>query len=212
MKKAEYFWDKIAEKYDEAEERFEPIHTQVLQFIKSYLNSNDIVLDYGCATGSKAFKLSSTVKEIHGIDISSKMIGIAKRRLTNSNVKNLCFTQTTLFEEKLKKESFNVIIAIAILHSLENNYQVVQRIAELLKPGGLFISATPCLKEKMAFSNKLQMYLYAILSKTGIVPVTLKRFKFNDLDNLLSNENFKIIMTERIFYQMSSYLIVARKV
>ena len=140
------------------------------------------------------------------------MIEIAKRRLTNSNVKNICFTQTTLFDEKLKEESFDVILAIAILHSLENNYQVVRRIAELLKPGGLFISTTPCLKEKMAFSNKLQMYFYAILSKTGIVPVTLNRFKFNDLDNLLSNENFKIIKTERIFYQMSSYFIVARKV
>jgi ubiquinone/menaquinone biosynthesis C-methylase UbiE len=212
LKKAEDFWDKIAEKYDEAEARFEPIHTKVLQFIKSYLNSNDIVLDYGCATGSKAFKLTSIVKEIHGIDISSKMIEIANRRLTNSNVKNLCFTQTTLFDEKLKRESFNVIMAIAILHSLENNFQVVQRIADLLKPGGLFISATPCLKEKMAFSNKLQMYIYTILSRTGIVPVTIKRFEFKDLDDLVSNEYYKIIKTERLFYQMSSYLVVARKV
>jgi 2-polyprenyl-3-methyl-5-hydroxy-6-metoxy-1,4-benzoquinol methylase len=212
LKKAEHFWDRIAEKYDEAEERFEPIHTKILQFTKSYLNGNDIVLDYGCATGSKAFKLASTVKEIHGIDISSKMIEIARRRLASSNVKNISFTQTILFDEKLKEESFDVILAIAILHSLENNYQVVQRIAELLKPGGLFISATPCLKEKMAFSNKLQMYFYALLSKTGIVPVTLNRFKFNDLDNLLSNKNFEIIKTERVFYQMSSYFIVARNV
>ena len=73
MKNAEHFWDKIADKYDEAEERFEPIHTKVLQYTKKYLNSNDIVLDYGCATGSKAFKLTCNVKKIHGIDISSKM-------------------------------------------------------------------------------------------------------------------------------------------
>jgi hypothetical protein len=65
----------------------------------------------------------------------------------------------------------------------------------------------------MAFSIKLQMYFYAILSKTGIVPVNLKKFKFNDLDNLLSNESFKIIKNERIFYKMSGYFfIVAGKV
>ena len=74
MKNAEHFWDKIADKYDEAEERFEPIHTKVLQYTKKYLNINDIVLDYGCATGSKAFKLTCNVKKIHGIDILSKMI------------------------------------------------------------------------------------------------------------------------------------------
>ena len=88
----------------------------------------------------------------------------------------------------------------------------MQRIAELLKPGGLFISATPCLKEKMDLPNKMQMYFYTILARIGMLPINLNRFKFSDLDNLLSNENFKIIKTDRLFYQMSSYFIVARKI
>ena len=33
MKKAGYFWDKMAEKYDDAEERIKPVHTKVLKLI-----------------------------------------------------------------------------------------------------------------------------------------------------------------------------------
>ena len=74
MKNSEHFWDKIADKYNEAEERFKPIHTKVFQYTKEYLNSIDVVLDYGCATGSRTFKLTCNVKKIHGIGISSEMI------------------------------------------------------------------------------------------------------------------------------------------
>lgn len=211
MKKSENFWDKIADKYDEAEERFEPIHIKIVEYTKKYLSGSEIVLDYGCATGTKAFNLASNVKEIQGIDISSRMIEIAKERLISSNTKNVNFTKTTLFDEKFCKDSFDVIVAFAILHGLENNEHVMKRIAELLKPGGLFISATPCLKEKMAFLYKFQMYFYLLLSKTGMIPVSLNRFKFSELEDLITNGNFQIIEAEKFFYKMSSYFIVAKK-
>lgn len=212
MNKSEKFWDKIADKYDKAEERFEPIHIKVIEDTKKYLNGSEMVLDYGCATGTKAFELAGNVKKIQGIDISSKMIEIAKRRSASRNTHNIDFAQATLFDERFGKESFDVILAFAILHGLENNLSVMKRIAKLLKPGGLFISATPCLKEKMAFSNKFQMYFYLLLSKTGMIPINLNRFKFYELDELIANGNFQIIKTEKIFYKMSSYFIVAKKI
>jgi 2-polyprenyl-3-methyl-5-hydroxy-6-metoxy-1,4-benzoquinol methylase len=64
---------------------------------------------------------------------------------------NVDFAQTNLFDERYTKESFDVILAFNILHFLEDHRQALQRITELLKPGGLCISLTPCLREKMAF-------------------------------------------------------------
>jgi ubiquinone/menaquinone biosynthesis C-methylase UbiE len=92
LEKSEIFWDKIAGKYDKAEERFEPIHIKVVEHTKKYLSGSEIGLDYGCATGTKAFELAGNVKEIQGIDISSKMIEIAEKRLIGSNTKNINFT------------------------------------------------------------------------------------------------------------------------
>ena len=89
MDKSEKFWDTIAGKYDKAEERFKPLHIKNVEYTKKYLSGSEIVLDYGCATGSKAFELARSVKEIQGIDISSKMIEIAKERLDSSNTRNI---------------------------------------------------------------------------------------------------------------------------
>ena len=70
MNKPEKFWDRVAENYDKSESRFEPIHIKVVENSKKHLKESDIVLDYGCATGTKAFRLSGHVKKIQGIDIS----------------------------------------------------------------------------------------------------------------------------------------------
>jgi predicted TPR repeat methyltransferase len=69
MVESEKFWDRLAEGFDEGEDDFEPIHTRVLENTKKYLNAGDVVLDYGCATGTKAFELASDVQRIQGIDI-----------------------------------------------------------------------------------------------------------------------------------------------
>ncbi|MBT4442594.1 MAG: class I SAM-dependent methyltransferase [Oceanospirillaceae bacterium] len=37
-------------------------------------------MDYGCGTGTASCVLASQVKEIHGIDISSEMIRVAKKK------------------------------------------------------------------------------------------------------------------------------------
>ena len=51
MNKPEKFWDRVAENYDNTEERFEPIHVKVVENSKKYLKVSDIVLDY-VLTGS----------------------------------------------------------------------------------------------------------------------------------------------------------------
>jgi predicted TPR repeat methyltransferase len=69
MIETEKIFDMSANTYDKTEEkRFEPIHIKTLKNTKKYLNGSDIVLDYGCATGTKALELAGYVQKIHGID------------------------------------------------------------------------------------------------------------------------------------------------
>jgi 2-polyprenyl-3-methyl-5-hydroxy-6-metoxy-1,4-benzoquinol methylase len=201
----------VAKNYDNTEERFEPIHVRVVENSKKYLKGSDIVLDYGCATGTKAFELAGHAKKIQGIDVSSKMIEAAKRKAVGHKIKNVDFAHVTLFDERFEKESFDVILAFNILHALEDYRQAVQRISELLKPGGLFISITPCLGEKMTVLNYLQYSPFLLLNKMGLISF-LKRFKFSELDDLIANGNLQIVETENLFHRMSSYFMVAKKV
>jgi len=211
MNKLEKFWDFIANSYDESEKQFEQIHQKTIENTIMYLKPTDIVLDYGCATGTKSLILARNVKKIHGIDISSKMIDIAKSKAFEQKIENIDFLKAILFDEKVKKESFDVILVFNILHTLKDGQKVMQRIAELLKPGGLIIMTTPCLKEKMSPWHRFKFSPFLLLSKIGIIP-NLKRFTFSELDDLITNENFQIIETEKLFQGMSSYFIVAKKI
>ncbi len=212
MIKIEKIFDMSAKTYDQTEEkRFEQATIKTLKNTKKYLKASDIVLDYGCATGTKALELAAHVKKIYGIDISSKMIEAAKRKAVERKIENVDFAQTTLFDERFKEESFEVILAFNILHLLEDSRQAVQRITELLKPGGLFISIAPCLGEKMAFLTKLQFSLFLLLGKIGLFP-SIKRFKFSELEDLIATGNLQIIETERFYGELSGYFIVAKKI
>lgn len=211
MNKAEEFWDKASKNYDKTEERFEGIHIKSRENTKKYLKGSDIVLDYGCGTGTSSCEFANKVKEIHAIDISSKMIEIAKEKAFVSTVENVNFVQADIFDKRYKKESFDAILAFNMLHTVPNPQNVMQRIYELLKPEGLFISVTPCLRDKMSFLVNVQIQLVRILCKIGIIPIPIRRLKSSELDDLIVNGDFQTIETEEIYKGVSSYFIAAKK-
>ncbi len=210
MNKLEEFWDKASKNYDKTEERFEYIHSKSRENAKKYFNSSDIVLDYGCGTGTISCEFSNQVKEIHAIDISSEMIEIAKKKAVAGQVENVHFAQTDIFDERYKEASFDTVLAFNMLHTVSNPQEALQRIRELLKPEGLFISVTPCLRDKMSFAVNAQIQLVRILCKTGIIPIPIRRLKSSELDGLLADEGFKSIETEEIYKGASSYFIAAQ--
>jgi 2-polyprenyl-3-methyl-5-hydroxy-6-metoxy-1,4-benzoquinol methylase len=146
------------------------------------------------------------VKLIHAIDISSKMIEIAKNKADNRKIQNIDYTYSTIFNEKYKSGSFDVILAFYILHLLEDNPKTIQRINDLLKPGGLIITVTPCIGEKIFLNISL-----SLLSKIGLIP-DIKSFKANELEDSIANGNFEIIENECFHQGIPQYFIVAKKI
>ncbi len=211
MNKSEGFWDKASINYDKTEERFEYIHQKSRENTKKYLKASHIVLDYGCGTGTTSCEFASHVKEIHAIDIAPKMIEIAKEKAVVSKIENVNFVQTDIFDNRYKNESFDVILAFNMLHTVEDVQKIMQRIHELLKPEGLFISITPCLQEKMSFLVSMQIQLVRLLTKTGIIPISIRRLRSSELDDLMVKGNFQAIETEKIYKGASSYFVVSKK-
>jgi len=147
------------------------------------------------------------VKKIHGIDISPKMIDAAKRKASENKIENINFIQSTIFDERFNKESFDVIIGFNILHLLQDLPAVIHRINTLLKPGGLFISVTPCLGQKKSFlSTSL-----AFLNKIKIVP-KINFFKISDIEDLISHGHFQIVEMETLSDAIPNQCIVAKKI
>lgn len=209
--KSETIWNMLAGRFDGLEKKTQAqIHSETVEKTKKWLDADDVVLDFGCATGTMAGNFTSNVKMIYGIDTSPKMIEVAKRNASKRKIENMDFACATIFDERYMMGSFDVIMAFGILHLLDNHSEVVQRINELLKPGGLMISLTPCfgdIEEWMTYVPTL----FSLLNKTGILP-PFRFIKLSELSSLLAEEKFRIIETDNFQDHPHSYLIVAKKI
>ncbi len=212
MSKSKEFWDQSADNYDKTEARFEFIHHRSRENTKRYLKNTDVVLDYGCGTGTTACEISGLVKEIKAIDISRRMVEIAEGKAAASGITNIDFATGDIFDDKYKPETFEVILAFNMLHTVPDPQMAMQRMTELLKPDGTFISVTPCLGGKMSFVVSLQILLVRALLKFGVIPIPIRRLRTSDLDALIEGPKLQVSHNEEIYKGASSYFVVARKV
>jgi len=211
ISKTQKFWDKQAKRYDKREMQFEPAFKKIIATTKEYLNTSDNVLDFGCAIGTKTLELAGATKQILGIDYSNEMIEEATKKKNELKIMNASFTQGTIFNIDFEKASFDKIISYGVIHLLDDKEAVIKRIHELLKPEGLFISTTACLKNKMAFKNRLEFSAFFFIKRLGIFPLHLNMLKTNDVENLIVNSEFQIVKVEKIFLGITISFIIARK-
>jgi 2-polyprenyl-3-methyl-5-hydroxy-6-metoxy-1,4-benzoquinol methylase len=208
--KAEKFWDRLARTWDKPTEESEQTDTKVLAKTRPYLKATDAVLDYGCAKGSVDLKLAAAVKAIHGIDISSTMIAAAREAAEAHSAANVSFAKATIFDESLERGSFEVVLAFNIFHLLEDAPKALQRIGELLKPGGSLISVTPCLGEKGTLPVRSVMLLVSLARRLGLIPY-VRRWKIVELQESMDAAGFVTIEIEELVHSTSEYFVVAQK-
>ena len=211
MSTSKAFWDKSADNYDKTEERFEHIHHTSRESAKKHLKANDVVLDYGCGTGTTTCELASHVKDIRAIDISSRMIELSQAKAVSLGVEKVQFEVGDIFDDGYEAGSFDVILAFNMLHTVPDPQRVVERVHELLKPGATFVSVTPCLASKMSPLVRLQIQLARVLCKTGIIPIPIRRLQPADVDELVLGELFELVEAKEIYASASSYFVVASK-
>ncbi len=210
MNKSEKFWNRLSKNYDKQAK--DKAYKLIIDKSKKYLKINDIILDIGCATGLYSVKFANNVKEIQAFDLSSKMIDIANDKARAKQIDNVFFSQTTIFDKKYKEACFDSILGLNILLYFKDEKKVLNRISKLLKPDGLFISSTACLKEKRNLISVVSSRLIFLLNTFRILPY-LKFYKMQELENLISDAGFKIIETDILIDKPATeYYIVAQNI
>jgi len=147
MKEDGKYWDRASKNYDK-NDKIDGNYLKMMEITRKFVDGNDVVMDLGCATGSISIDISDFAGEVLGLDISSRMIEIARKKPEKYKKKNIRFQRSTIFDEGFKENSFDAIIAFNILHLMDNTDKVMSRVNELLKPGGVLVSSTPCLGDK----------------------------------------------------------------
>ena len=150
------FWDGRAAKYDEDIRTHDSLYIRTITGTTSLLTNSDTVLDLGCGSEEIGLDIARHVQRVHGIDVSTKMIELANQKAHDRSVSNVEFSKADVFDRMLgdafdrmlAEGSFSAVTAFNVFHLVDDIHGVLARLCDVLEPGGLLVSQTPCLGER----------------------------------------------------------------
>lgn len=177
------------------------------------------VLDMPCGTGAISIPLLSNAEKLTLLDISSNMLAIAEKNIPPEfNAKTILINQD-IFETDLPAAGYDLIICMGLLAHIESPQKLLQKLASLLKPGGLLMlqntDSSHCysylIRAYLGLKNLISRQPYAL----NKVParfidefaqrnqlLLLRTYRYNQsflgLSNLFSNER-KYKLTRSLF-------------
>lgn len=142
-KPSEAEWDKVADLWHrETGEKglwhqkhdIDPVIFNILGKVKGKK-----ILDLGCGNGYFARLLAKRGARLIAVDISSKLIDLAKAEEKRKPLGIIYFLGDAANLEKIKSNSFDIVVANMSLMDIKNAEGAVKEVSRVLKRGGRFI-------------------------------------------------------------------------
>ncbi|MDH3694619.1 MAG: class I SAM-dependent methyltransferase [Gammaproteobacteria bacterium] len=187
MGQSAFFWDKIAERYSKKPVADEAAYQKKLQVTRQYLRPDTQIFEFGCGTGSTAIVHAPRVKHIHAIDISKKMIEIAKGKANAEQFENVTFEQGTIEAFSSPDSTYDVVLGLSILHLLEDKESAIDKVYRMLRPGGVFVTSTVCMGDTMKFFK----FIAPIGNFLRLIPF-VEVFSVKELEENMTTAGFTI--------------------
>lgn len=201
------FWNLRSANYDQGSgEEYAAAYDKTVANTLKYLNKDFRVLEFACGTGITTVAIAPHVSFVRAIDISDEMVAKAREKLDRLGLANVELSQTDLFDPCLEEGSFDAVTAFNVLLYVENRGEVLARIRSLLRPGGIFCSATDCLGEKITRVGLKKFWK----SHTGSMPYvafdTMKK-----LEEEIARAGFTVLERENLFPAPPNLFVAAKK-
>jgi len=170
---------------------------RVHQEIQPYLNSSKKILDVGCGPGSDFEFYKSLELDIEAIDISGKMVELAKQKAKSIQLQ-AAVKKTSLDHFCLSHKYQVIILNFGVINAIENIDVSFKKLKSLLDNGGtLIIVAMP------------PFHLFTILELLG-------KFKFKEIFKRVFQKKAVLKKGLRVFYynkkDFKKYFRVIKKV
>ena len=200
-------WNRMAEKYSKQPIADQESYEIKLDISRDYFTAESDVLELGCGTGSTAILHAPFVQHIHGVDISKEMIRIAQAKLGPAGITNVSFEVADV-DSYTSNTSYDAVMAMSLIHLVEDREELLARVHSLLKPGGVFISSTVCLGDGWLF--RLMSPLFGLMRALGRWPM-VKLFTSKRLQSEIEAAGFQIVHHWQPGKNKAVFLIARRK-
>ena len=181
------FWNKHADKYERRPISDEATYEKKLEVTRKYFQPDMEVLEIGCGTGTTAIAHAPFVGHIRATDLSPRMVEIAQDKAKAAGIDNVTFEVSSVDALDVPGASIDVVMAHSILHLLEDKERTIAEIHTMLKPGGVFVTSTPCIGDMM-----LPLRLIVPVGRFLRLIPPVKVFPVAELKDSLENAGFEI--------------------
>lgn len=186
------FWNSAARKYAADPIKDMAGYERSLARMRDDLQPGDRVLEIGCGTGTTALRLAPAVASILATDISDGMIAIAREKAMIEECWNVRFDVAAPGSADWPEGEFDAAYGMNLLHLIPDRMAALEAVHRALKPGGLFLSKTPCLKEM----TPLIRLVVPVMQMIGKAPY-VAFLTAGDLQRDLVAAGFDIVTRER---------------
>ena len=201
------FWNRRSRVYDDqVGPQYAEAYDKTVANTLKYLGPEDNVLEFACGTGIVTLRVAPHVSRLRAIDISDEMAARAAAKAEEAGLANTLVTNTDLFDPCLEEGSYDAVLAFNVLCYVENPRQVLSRVRALLKPGGMFLSATDCLGEKLTRVGVKKFWK----SRTGSMPY-VAFYSMKKLEAEIARGGFAVLERENLFPAPPNLFVAARR-
>ncbi|HUW72183.1 MAG TPA: methyltransferase domain-containing protein [Candidatus Humimicrobiaceae bacterium] len=203
---AEYLLEKTKEDYNLIAEDFSRTRWNIwseFNIFRDFIKEGDKILDVGCGNGRLLKILKDKKIKYTGVDVSEKLLEIAKKRYPQNN-----FLVADNLNLPFLDNNFDKVFSVAVLHTIPSEDLRKKAISELkrvLKPGGLLFITVWDLWRKDTFLLLLKYSFLKLIGKSkldfgdALVPWSTKTKRFyhfftkKELRSLVEITGFSIV-------------------
>ena len=147
-------------------------HKSILELVEKFVpEKGSKVLDIGCGPGFLAIDLGRKGYVGIGMDISDKMLSIAKKQVSESDIRGWNFLLGDAERTNLEDASFDCVIASGVIEYMTEDSKMLKEINRLLKPGGCLILNVSNL---LGYSTSLNFITDRLKKIPGVMKVASK--------------------------------------
>ena len=216
--------NEIRKRFDSDVERFSNVETGqqtiidapiCLELITSaalYVNPRaSSLLDIGCGAGNYTLKMLQKIPDMNCtlVDLSMPMLQRAKERVSAATTGNIEVLQENILEAVLPDNSYDIILAAAVLHHLRGDEEwekVFTSIYKSLKPGGSFWVSDMVSHEPESLNELFKRRYADYLDSLGGEEFRLKVFDYIEVEDTPRSICYQIELMKKVGFRYTEVL------